>query len=236
MTNQTRSTTKLILGTALAGASLMTAACAGRSSGPADTSYVARDVESLYGEAKRRLDSGQATLAAALFDEVERQHPYSVWATKAQLMTAYASYQADDYDEAVLAAERFIELHPGNLDAAYAHYLIGISYYERISDVGRDQRMTELALDTFEEIGRRYPASKYARDAALKAALTDTVLVDAAWLAQLADEGGVLPRCQDLPEGARVTLEEMEKWTDYYTVGVLVISYPWWAPPPSTLA
>ena len=71
---------------------------------------------------------------------------------------------------------------------------------------------------------------------ALKAALADTVLVDAAWLAQLADTGGVLPRCQDLPPGARVMLEEMEKWTDDWTVGVLVISYPWWAPPHSTLA
>ena len=67
---------------------------------------------------------------------------------------------------------------------------------------------------------------------ALKAALADTVLVDAAWLAQLADAGGVLPRCQDLPEGARVTLEEMEMWKNTWTVGVLVISYPWCAPPP----
>ena len=67
---------------------------------------------------------------------------------------------------------------------------------------------------------------------ALKAALADTVLVDAAWLARLADEGGILPRCQDLPPGARVTLEEMEKWDDGgSTLGVLVISYPWWAPP-----
>ena len=69
---------------------------------------------------------------------------------------------------------------------------------------------------------------------ALKAALADTVLVDAAWLARLADEGGILPRCQDLPPGARVTLEEMEKWEDGDTLGVLVISYPWWAPPHST--
>ena len=69
---------------------------------------------------------------------------------------------------------------------------------------------------------------------ALKAALADTVLVDAAWLARLADEGGILPRCQDLPPGARVTLEEMEKWRDFATVGVVIISYPWWAPPHST--
>eukprot|EP00964_Phaeocystis_antarctica_P149139 scaffold116148_cov57-Phaeocystis_antarctica.AAC.1 len=72
---------------------------------------------------------------------------------------------------------------------------------------------------------------------ALKAALADSVLVDAAWLVRLAKKRGVLPRCQDLPPGARVTLEEMEKWNDGgYTVGVLVISYPWWAPPHSTLA
>ena len=69
---------------------------------------------------------------------------------------------------------------------------------------------------------------------ALKAALADTVLVDAAWLARLADEGGILPRCQDLPPGARVTLEEMEKWQDPSTLGVLGISCPWWAPPHST--
>ena len=71
---------------------------------------------------------------------------------------------------------------------------------------------------------------------ALKAALADTVLVDAAWLAKLADEKGVLPRCQDLPNDARVTLEEMERWKSSSTVGVLVVSYPWWAPPHSTLA
>jgi len=65
---------------------------------------------------------------------------------------------------------------------------------------------------------------------ALKAALADTVLVDAAWLARLADEGGILPRCQDLPPGARVTLDELEKWKSSLTLGVLVISYPWWAP------
>ena len=70
--------------------------------------------------------------------------------------------------------------------------------------------------------------SKWDKDCAeLKAALADTVLVDAAWLGMLADEGGVLPRCQDLPPGARVTLEEMEKWGGQYTVGVLVVSYPW---------
>mgnify|MGYP000138455299 CR=1 FL=1 len=168
MTNQTRSTTKLILGTALAGASLMTAACAGRSSGPADTSYVARDVESLYGEAKRRLDIGQATLAAALFDEVERQHPYSPWARRAQLMSSFSYYVAKDYNKAIQSAQRFLQIHPGNKDAPYAFYLIALSYYEQISDVQRDQKVTEQALTALQEIDRRFPNSDYASDARLK--------------------------------------------------------------------
>ena len=168
MTNQTRSTTKLILGTALAGASLMTAACAGRSSGPADTSYVARDVESLYGEAKRRLDSGQATLAAALFDGGERQHPYSPWARRAQLMSSFSYYVAKDYNKAIQSAQRFLQIHPGNKDAPYAFYLIALSYYEQISDVQRDQKVTEQALTALQEIDRRFPNSDYASDARLK--------------------------------------------------------------------
>ena len=91
----------------------------------------------------------------------------------------------------------------------------------------------QLAKPSYwDEVGPKMPNAS-----ALKVALADTVLVDAAWLARLADEGGILPRCQDLPPGARVTLEEMEKWKDYgHTVGVLVISYPWWAPRHSTLA
>ena len=92
MTTQTRSPSKLILGAALAGATLLTAGCAGGDGGPRDTAYVARDVETLYFEAKRRLDNGQAEMAAALFDEVERQHPYSPWARRAQLMGSFSYY------------------------------------------------------------------------------------------------------------------------------------------------
>ncbi len=144
----------------------------GACGGGDEDDYVERPVEDLYNEAFDLLLEGDYAPAARGFEEVERQHPYSVWATKAQLMAAFSSYQNNNYDEAVLAAERFIELHPGNPDTAYAHYLIGISYYEQISDVGRDQRNTELALDAFEEIVRRYPESKYARDATLKISLT----------------------------------------------------------------
>jgi len=133
-----------------------------------EPAYVERPVESLYNSAMNALAAGDYGAAVAGFDEVERQHPYSVWATKAQLMSAYVNYQANIYDEAILAARRYIELHPGNRDVAYAYYLVAISYYEQISDVGRDQKMTELALDALGEVVRRFPDSEYARDAKLK--------------------------------------------------------------------
>ena len=168
MKTQTRSSTKLFLGAALAGATLLTAGCAGRDNGPRDTAYVARDVETLYREAKSRLDMGQAQLAAALFDEVERQHPYSPWARRAQLMGAFSYYVAQDYNKAIQASQRFLQIHPGNKDAPYAFYLIALSYYEQISDVQRDQKITDQALIALNEINRRFPSSDYATDARLK--------------------------------------------------------------------
>lgn len=136
-----------------------------------DEEYVERPVDELYNEAQDLLEEGDPRQAGRAFEEVERQHPYSQWATRAQLMSAYAYYEANNYDEAIAAAERFVELHPGHSDVPYAYYLIGISYYEQISDVGRDQRMTEQALEAFDELTRRFPDSRYARDAELKADL-----------------------------------------------------------------
>ena len=134
--------------------------------------YVERPVEELYNKAVDHLEGKNYKEAVKAFEEVDRQHPYSIWATKAQLMTAYASYLGDQYDEAIIALDRFIELHPGNDDIAYAYYLRAISYYEQIVDVGRDQKITELALNSLREVVRRYPDSKFARDAQLKIDLT----------------------------------------------------------------
>jgi len=130
--------------------------------------YVERPPENIYTEALNALEDDNYTLAADLFDEVERQHPYSQWATRAQLMAAFSHYQATRYDEAIIALDRFIQLHPGNKDVDYAYYLRALCYYERISDVERDQRMTELALDALGEVTNRFPDSVYARDADLK--------------------------------------------------------------------
>lgn len=133
-----------------------------------EPAYVERPVEELYNSAMDQLLAAEYLESARLFDEVERQHPYSVWASKAQLMAAYAHYQNNDYDEAISALDRFIQLHPGNRDAAYAYYLRAISFYEQISDVRRDQKMTQLALEGLDDVVRRFPESRYARDANLK--------------------------------------------------------------------
>lgn len=129
-------------------------------------------VEKMYNNAARALDEGKHFEAAKLFDDVDRQYPYSVWATKAQLMAGYAHYKNLKYDEAVLALDRFIELHPGDENAAYAYYLKALCYYEQISDVRRDQKMTEMALDHLQQVADRFPESRYAKDAKLKIDLT----------------------------------------------------------------
>lgn len=136
--------------------------------GPSETAYVARDVESLYTAAKARLDRGDLTVAAALFDEVERQHPYSPWARRAQLMSAFAYYARGEYNQSVQSATRFLSIHPGNRDAPYAYYLIAMCFYEQIRDVERDQAITLQARRALQEVIRRYPSSEYAADARLK--------------------------------------------------------------------
>ncbi|CAA7616335.1 Outer membrane protein assembly factor BamD [Candidatus Terasakiella magnetica] len=140
----------------------------GACSGDKKDDYVERPVEELYNEAMDLLDKDEYYKAAQTFEEVDRQHPYSVWATKAQLMAAYALYERNKYDDAILGLDRFIQLHPGNKDVAYAYYLKGLCYYEQISDVRRDQKMTEQALKILQEVVDRFPTSPYARDARLK--------------------------------------------------------------------
>ena len=153
----------------IVGLTLSVAACSGKKK---EDTYLARDVEVLYLLGTDQLEKGRDKLAAAMFDEVERQHPYSSWARRAQLMAAYSYYNANEYEDAILASERFLSLHPGNRDASYAYYLIALSHYEQIADVRRDQRETEQAFRALTEVVRRFPATEYARDAQLKLDLT----------------------------------------------------------------
>ncbi len=148
-------------------------ACSSDGENPLDDNFVdEKPVELLYNDAADALDARDYTTSFNLFNEVERQHPYSQWATKAQLMAAYSAYENEDYIESIIALDRFMRLHPGNRDMDYALYLKALNYYDQISDVGRDQDMTMQAKDTFEGLLRAHPNSQYARDARLKLDLT----------------------------------------------------------------
>lgn len=129
-------------------------------------------VDVLYGQATEAMEEERYKSATKFFEEVERQHPYSPKAKQAQLMAAYASYLDQRYDEATLALDRFIELHPGSDKIDYAYYLKALCYYEQISDVRRDQDMTEQAMRALDTLIRLFPQSEYARDAKLKKDLT----------------------------------------------------------------
>jgi outer membrane protein assembly factor BamD len=106
--------------------------------------------------------------AAKRFEEVDRQHPYSDWARRSLIMSAYTYYQAGMYEESITTSRRYIQLHPGSPDAAYAQYLIGSCYFDQIRDVTRDQDRTERAMSAFEEVVRKYPSSEYAVSAKRK--------------------------------------------------------------------
>ena len=106
--------------------------------------------------------------AAKRFEEVDRQHPYSEWARKALLMSAYAHYEGTNYDESITAGKRYVTLHPGSPDAAYAQYLIASSFFDQIPDITRDQQRTEKALQALDEVVRKYPNTEYAASAKRK--------------------------------------------------------------------
>ncbi len=125
--------------------------------------------DKLYNEGLFLLNNKQDYKEAAKkFDEVDRENPYSDWARKALLMSAYAYYQAERYEDCINAAKRYVTLHPGSPDAAYAQYLIGSSYYDQILDVTRDQERADKAIDALQEVVRKYPDSEYALDAKKK--------------------------------------------------------------------
>lgn len=166
---------RVICGAALCGAILSLSACSTLGIGgnkKESLAFVERPAELIYNQAFSRVERRDWAQAKLLFEEVERQHPFSKWARRAILMSAYVSYRAADYEDSIATAQRFISLNPGNDSAPYAYYLIAINHYDQIYDVGRDQATTVAAEAALQQTIRRYPESDYARDARLKLQLT----------------------------------------------------------------
>lgn len=140
---------------------------AGCSSLSGDKEEVAPDepADKLYNEGLAQLNAGSYDAAKKKFAEVDRQHPYTEWARKAQLMTTFANYRGGSYTDAITAGNRYVQLYPTSPDAAYAQYLVGMSYYNQVPDISRDQERTQRAIAAFDEVQRRWPQSEYAPEA-----------------------------------------------------------------------
>lgn len=130
--------------------------------------YVERPANDLYMKGYDAILKGEYKEAAESFDEVERQHPYSEWATRGQLMAAYSNYLKAEYDKAIATLDVFIQLHPGYRHIDYAYYLRALCYYDRILAVSRDQKHTQEALKALSTVVKKFPTTKYGRDAQFK--------------------------------------------------------------------
>jgi outer membrane protein assembly factor BamD len=134
-----------------------------------DEAVIEEPADKLYNEGLYLLnDKRDYKTAAKRFEEVDRQHPYSDWARKSLIMSAFAYYEGGEYDESITAAKRYVTLHPGSPDAAYAQFLIGSSYFDRIPDISRDQDRTEKAVAELQEVVRKFPNTEYAVSAKKK--------------------------------------------------------------------
>lgn len=152
---------------------LSLAACSGDDEAtPSEGSTTTLTDEQLYQKARGLVAAGSLKDSIPAFEEVERQYPASPWATRAQVMAAYSAYKLNKYDEAVSILDRFVKLYPNHESAPYAYYLIALCYYEQISDVARDQKITDQAMQALRDVVRRFPDSEYARDASIKLDLT----------------------------------------------------------------
>ncbi len=153
---------------ALALSLLVLVACGG---GETQVPLDSLEPEEIFRRAEVQLETGsrrEQERAAALFGEVERLYPYSDWAKRALIMQAFAHHKNRDYEAARASAQRFIDFYPGDEDAAYARYLLALSYYDQIDDVGRDQGLTFQALQALREVIELHPDSEYARSSVLK--------------------------------------------------------------------
>jgi outer membrane protein assembly factor BamD len=140
--------------------------------GDKDEPVLDQPADRLYNEGLYLLNEKRDIKGAAKkFEEVDRQQPYSEWARKSLIMSAYAYYQAGEYEDSISSAKRYIQLHPGSSDAAYAQYLMGSSYFDQIRDISRDQDRTEKAISTLEEVVRKYPDTEYAAASKRKIAI-----------------------------------------------------------------
>jgi outer membrane protein assembly factor BamD len=124
--------------------------------------------DALYNQGLANLNAGRLKEAGRKFDAVDRQHPYSEYARKSMVMGAFTNYRMGNYDEAINAGKRYVSMYPSSEDAAYAQYIVGLSYFRQIRDVTQDQKESRRAIEAMDEVVQRWPESEYVEDAKSK--------------------------------------------------------------------
>ena len=156
-------------GVGLFSAALLLAVLSGCAQAPTEVPLESLSAEQIYKRGEFTLESEKdAKGAIRYFSEVERLYPYSDWARRALIMEAFTYHKTKKYEDARASAQRFLDFYPGDEDAAYAKYLMALSYYDQIDDVGRDQGLTFQALQALRDVIEEYPDSEYAKSAILK--------------------------------------------------------------------
>ena len=165
-----RGTGRVLVAAGLAVGALALSGCASKDEPVDFQSYVdtIEPADTLYNQGLANLNAGNLREAAKKFAAVDQQHPYSDFARKSNVMAAYTSYKLGNYTDAINAARRFVQLYPTHEDAAYAQYIIGLSYFNQMPEVTRDQRETQLAIQNFNRLLEGYPGSIYEEDAKAK--------------------------------------------------------------------
>lgn len=147
---------------------LAVAGCSGKGKEKSDVSLEGKSPEAIFNSGEALLSKRKASKAAIRFSEVERLYPYSDWAKRSVIMSAFAHHEAEEYEESRASAQRYLDFYPADDDAPYAQYLIALSFYDQIDDVSRDQGVTFQALQALRTTVERYPDSEYASSALLK--------------------------------------------------------------------
>lgn len=154
---------------AIALSAALLAGCSGSKNVSKSESLDGFTAEQIYKRGEYELENNRKPKDAVhYFSEVERLYPYSDWAKRALIMEAYSYHKSRQYEDARGAAQRFLDTYPGDEDAAYAQYLLALSYYDQIDEIGRDQGLTFQALQALRQVIEQYPDSEYARSAILK--------------------------------------------------------------------
>lgn len=165
---QTGTISKLLPKLPLLAAFWLLAACSTSETSSSDFVDEIKPADRLYNQALADLDSGDLKDARKRLEEIDRQHPYSEYSRRALVLKTFIHYRRKEYSEAINSGKRFVSLYPGDDDAAYAQYLVGMSYFRQMPDVSRDQTDTARAYNAFNEVVERYPESEYAEDSKAK--------------------------------------------------------------------